>query len=112
MNYFPAFFDLKERPVLLVGGGQAAARRLRLAPLAMALLYQKRMAMKIRLTKRARRITVGKTGAANPGIRKEVRGKMLRMSTIDPVVTIKMATPTHRSQGPIWSRSFASKNAP
>jgi uroporphyrin-III C-methyltransferase / precorrin-2 dehydrogenase / sirohydrochlorin ferrochelatase len=30
MNYFPAFFDLKERPVLLVGGGEAAARRLRL----------------------------------------------------------------------------------
>jgi len=30
MNYFPAFFDLKQRPVLLVGGGEAAARRLRL----------------------------------------------------------------------------------
>ena len=30
MNYFPAFFDLKDRPVLLVGGGEAAARRLRL----------------------------------------------------------------------------------
>jgi uroporphyrin-III C-methyltransferase / precorrin-2 dehydrogenase / sirohydrochlorin ferrochelatase len=30
MNYFPAFFDLKERPALLVGGGEAAARRLRL----------------------------------------------------------------------------------
>jgi uroporphyrin-III C-methyltransferase / precorrin-2 dehydrogenase / sirohydrochlorin ferrochelatase len=30
MNYFPAFFDLKERCVLLVGGGEAAARRLRL----------------------------------------------------------------------------------
>ena len=30
MNYFPAFFDLKGRPVLLVGGGEAAARRLRL----------------------------------------------------------------------------------
>jgi uroporphyrin-III C-methyltransferase / precorrin-2 dehydrogenase / sirohydrochlorin ferrochelatase len=30
MNYFPAFFDLKERPALIVGGGEAAARRLRL----------------------------------------------------------------------------------
>jgi uroporphyrin-III C-methyltransferase/precorrin-2 dehydrogenase/sirohydrochlorin ferrochelatase len=30
MNYFPAFFDLKDRPVLIVGGGEAAARRLRL----------------------------------------------------------------------------------
>jgi uroporphyrin-III C-methyltransferase/precorrin-2 dehydrogenase/sirohydrochlorin ferrochelatase len=30
MNYFPAFFDLKDRSVLLVGGGEAAARRLRL----------------------------------------------------------------------------------
>jgi uroporphyrin-III C-methyltransferase/precorrin-2 dehydrogenase/sirohydrochlorin ferrochelatase len=30
MNYFPAFFDLKDRPVLVVGGGEAAARRLRL----------------------------------------------------------------------------------
>ena len=30
MNYFPAFFDLKDRPALIVGGGEAAARRLRL----------------------------------------------------------------------------------
>jgi uroporphyrin-III C-methyltransferase/precorrin-2 dehydrogenase/sirohydrochlorin ferrochelatase len=30
MNYFPAFFDLRERPALIVGGGEAAARRLRL----------------------------------------------------------------------------------
>jgi len=30
MNYLPAFFDLKERPALIVGGGEAAARRLRL----------------------------------------------------------------------------------
>jgi uroporphyrin-III C-methyltransferase/precorrin-2 dehydrogenase/sirohydrochlorin ferrochelatase len=30
MNYFPAFFDLKERPALIVGGGEPAARRLRL----------------------------------------------------------------------------------
>jgi uroporphyrin-III C-methyltransferase/precorrin-2 dehydrogenase/sirohydrochlorin ferrochelatase len=30
MNYFPAFFDLRDRPVLIVGGGAAAARRLRL----------------------------------------------------------------------------------
>ncbi len=30
MNYFPAFFDLRERPALIVGGGDAAARRLRL----------------------------------------------------------------------------------
>jgi uroporphyrin-III C-methyltransferase/precorrin-2 dehydrogenase/sirohydrochlorin ferrochelatase len=29
MNYFPAFFDLKDRPALIVGGGEAAARRLR-----------------------------------------------------------------------------------
>src|SRR5215470_16929651 len=29
MNYFPAFFDLKDRPAL-IGGGEAAARRLRL----------------------------------------------------------------------------------
>jgi len=29
MNYFPAFFDLKQRPRLLVRGGEAAARRLR-----------------------------------------------------------------------------------
>jgi uroporphyrin-III C-methyltransferase/precorrin-2 dehydrogenase/sirohydrochlorin ferrochelatase len=30
MNYFPAFFDLRDRPALIVGGGEAAARRLRL----------------------------------------------------------------------------------
>jgi uroporphyrin-III C-methyltransferase/precorrin-2 dehydrogenase/sirohydrochlorin ferrochelatase len=30
VNYFPAFLDLKDRPVLLVGGGELAARRLRL----------------------------------------------------------------------------------
>jgi len=30
MNLFPAFFDLKDRPVLIVGGGEAAARKLRL----------------------------------------------------------------------------------
>jgi len=30
MNYFPAFFDLKARPALIVGGGEVAARRLRL----------------------------------------------------------------------------------
>ena len=30
MRYFPAFLDLKERPGLLVGGGEAAARKLRL----------------------------------------------------------------------------------
>ncbi|HEY7689568.1 MAG TPA: siroheme synthase CysG [Dongiaceae bacterium] len=30
MNYFPAFFDLKDRRALVVGGGEAAARRLRL----------------------------------------------------------------------------------
>ncbi|HEX6092617.1 MAG TPA: NAD(P)-dependent oxidoreductase, partial [Dongiaceae bacterium] len=30
MNYFPAFFDLRERRALIVGGGEIAARRLRL----------------------------------------------------------------------------------
>jgi uroporphyrin-III C-methyltransferase/precorrin-2 dehydrogenase/sirohydrochlorin ferrochelatase len=30
MNYFPAFFDLRERRALIVGGGEAAARRFRL----------------------------------------------------------------------------------
>src|SRR5262249_31867383 len=30
MNFFPAFFDLKDRPALIVGGGEPAARRLRL----------------------------------------------------------------------------------
>ncbi len=30
MDYFPAFFNLRDRPVLLVGGGAAAARRMRL----------------------------------------------------------------------------------
>jgi len=30
VNYFPAFFDLKDRRVLIVGGGELAARRLRL----------------------------------------------------------------------------------
>ena len=30
MNYFPAFFDLRDRRALIVGGGEPAARRLRL----------------------------------------------------------------------------------
>ena len=30
MRYFPTFFDLQDKPVLLVGGGTAAARKLRL----------------------------------------------------------------------------------
>jgi uroporphyrin-III C-methyltransferase / precorrin-2 dehydrogenase / sirohydrochlorin ferrochelatase len=30
MNYFPAFLDLKQRPCLVVGGGEIAARKLRL----------------------------------------------------------------------------------
>ncbi len=30
MRYYPAFLDLSNRPVLLVGGGEAAARKLRL----------------------------------------------------------------------------------
>jgi uroporphyrin-III C-methyltransferase/precorrin-2 dehydrogenase/sirohydrochlorin ferrochelatase len=30
MKYFPAFLDLSDRPVLLVGGGEPAARKLRL----------------------------------------------------------------------------------
>ncbi len=30
MHYFPVFFDLKDRPVLLVGGGELALRKLRL----------------------------------------------------------------------------------
>lgn len=30
MNYFPTFFDLRDKPVLLVGGGEPAVRKLRL----------------------------------------------------------------------------------
>ena len=30
MNYFPVFLDLKDRPVLIVGGGELAVRKLRL----------------------------------------------------------------------------------
>ncbi|WOI53135.1 siroheme synthase CysG [Parvularcula sp. LCG005] len=30
MRYFPAFFDLKDRPVFVVGGGELAVRKLRL----------------------------------------------------------------------------------
>ena len=30
MRYFPVFFDLKDRPVLIVGGGELALRKLRL----------------------------------------------------------------------------------
>ena len=30
MRYFPIFFDLKDRPVVVVGGGEEALRKIRL----------------------------------------------------------------------------------
>ena len=30
MRYFPIFFDLKDRPVTVVGGGEEALRKIRL----------------------------------------------------------------------------------
>ena len=30
MRYFPIFYDLKDRPVVVVGGGEEALRKIRL----------------------------------------------------------------------------------
>lgn len=39
MRYFPAFFDLKQRPVFVIGGGELAVRKLRLVQPAAGRVY-------------------------------------------------------------------------